>query len=32
MRDYSDKIESEFLDGGIFEYMKEWETNRSAGL
>ncbi|MGN0614097.1 MAG: YfjI family protein [Porcipelethomonas sp.] len=30
MRDYSDKIESDFLDGGIFEYMKEW-GNKQVG-
>lgn len=30
MCDYSNKIESDFLDGGIFEYMKEW-GNKQLG-
>ena len=30
MTNYNDKVESEFLDGGIFEYMKEW-GNKQVG-
>ncbi len=30
MQEYNDKIESSFLDGGIFEYMKEW-GNKQVG-
>lgn len=30
MQDYNDQVESNFLDGGIFEYMKEW-GNKQVG-